>query len=135
VPALETRCRLRFYDLDRAGMVFHGAYARLFQDAFEDLMREAGFVERDLEQELGVRVPVVDHRMRFPGPPEGHELDLVVWVEELGETSATFGLAAREDGRAVAEATVTRVCVDAEGEATPIPAPLREAWARFREDA
>ena len=126
--AFETRARLRFYDMDRAGMVFHGAYTRIFQDAFEDLMEEVGHVEKQLEDELGVRVPVVDHRMRFPAPPEGDELTVEVTVPEIGEASATFRLQAREGERTVAEADITRVCIGEDGEATPIPDELRAAW-------
>lgn len=125
----ETRAKLRFYDMDRAGMVFHGAYARLFQDAFEEYMEHVGFVEKRLEDELGVRVPVVDHHMRFPQPPEGDELTIEVRVPEIGDASATFQLEAREGERTVAEADITRVCIDAGGEATSVPDALRTAWA------
>jgi YbgC/YbaW family acyl-CoA thioester hydrolase len=126
--AFETSAKLRFYDVDRAGMVFHGAYARLFQDAFEDLMEHVGFVEKRLEAAFGVRVPVVDHHMRFPAPPEGDELTIRVRVPEIGEASATFHLEAREGERTVAEADITRVCIDEDGEPTPIPDELRAAW-------
>lgn len=126
--AFETTVKLRFYDMDRAGMVFHGAYTRLFQDAFEEFLENAGYVEKHLEHTLGVRVPVVDHRMRFPQPPEGDELTIEVRVPDVGETSATFLLEAREGQRTVAEAEVTRVCIDEDGEPTPVPEQLREAW-------
>jgi YbgC/YbaW family acyl-CoA thioester hydrolase len=126
--AFETRAKLRFYDMDRAGMVFHGAYARVFQDAFEDLMERVGFVEKQLEPELGVRVPVVDHRMRFPSPPEGDELAIAVTVPEIGESSATFHIEAREADNTVAVADITRVCIDEDGDPTPIPDELRAAW-------
>lgn len=131
--AFETTVKLRFYDMDRAGMVFHGAYTRLFQDAFEELMEAAGYVEKQLEHTLGVRVPVVDHHMRFPAPPEGDELSIEVTVPELGGSSATFHLVALDDGREVAHAEVTRVCIDEEGEATEIPGELRSAWEKHAE--
>lgn len=131
--AFETTVKLRFYDLDRAGMVFHGAYTRLFQDAFEDLMEEVGFVEKQLEPQLGVRVPVVEHRMTFPAPPKGDELTVEVTIEELGTSSATFNLVARDDDREVARAEITRVCIDADGEATRIPGKLRQAWTVYVE--
>lgn len=129
MPEFETRAKLRFYDMDRAGMVFHGAYTRIFQDAFEEFMEHCGFVEKGLEHELGVRVPVVEHTMRFPAPPEDDELTLEVTVPEIGEASATFHLEARDGATTVAKAEVTRVCIDEDGEATPIPDELREAWA------
>lgn len=128
----ETTVKLRFYDLDRAGMVFHGAYTRLFQDAFEDLMEEAGFVEKQLEPELGVRVPVVRHEMEFPAPPEGDELTVEVSIDRLGESSARFRLRTVDrTGTTTARARIVRVCVGDSGRAVPIPTPLREAWEPF----
>lgn len=129
--AFETSVKLRFYDMDRAGMVFHGAYTRLFQDAFEELMEDAGYVEKRLEHTLGVRVPVVDHHMRFPAPPEGDELAVRARLAEIGTSSATFDMRALDDGREVALAEITRVCIGPEGDPTEIPAPLREAWGDY----
>jgi len=132
VSAFETTVKLRFYDMDRAGMVFHGAYTRIFQDAFEELMQACGYVEKELESTLGVRVPVVRHEMEFPHPPSGDELAVEVRVERLGEASARFGLVAR-DGRnnITARAEIVRVCIDESGDSTPIPDELREAWALY----
>lgn len=129
--AFQTPVKLRFYDLDRAGMVFHGAYTRLFQDAFEDLMEDAGYVEKRLEHTLGVRVPVVDHHMRFPSPPEGDELTVRAGIVDLGTSSATFDMRVLDDDREVALAEIVRVCIDAQGEPTEIPAPLRAAWEDY----
>ncbi len=129
-----TSAKLRFYDMDRAGMVFHGTYTRIFQDAFEDLMEDIGFIEKNLEDTLNVRVPVVHHEMSFPQPPTGDELSLSVTVEALGESSATFQLEAREQGQGdpVATARIVRVCIGPDGDPVPIPEPLREAWEAHR---
>lgn len=132
MPAFETEVKIRFHHMDRAGMIFHGAYAEFFQDAFEDLMEHVGFVEKDLEPELGIRVPVVRHEMAFPAPPEGDVLDLRIGLAAIGKTSATFDLAATDrDGTRTAEATIVRVCIDEHGSPTPIPAALRQAWAPY----
>lgn len=129
----ETTVKLRFYDLDRAGMVFHGAYTRLFQDAFEELMEHVGFVEKQLEAELGVRVPVVRHEMEFPAPPSDDTLTIGVGIERLGQASARFRLTAQDgSGTTTARATVVRVCIGEEGEAVEIPDPLRDAWAKLQ---
>lgn len=130
MASFETTCKLRFYDMDRAGMVFHGAYTRIFQDAFEDLMEATGFVEKELEPELGVRVPVVRHEMEFPAPPTGDEIAVEVAIERLGSSSARFALTARdEEGTVTARAKIVRVCIGQEGSSVEIPDPLREAWS------
>ncbi len=132
VPAFETEAKVRFHHMDRAGMIFHGAYAEFFQDAFEDLMEHVGFVEKDVEPDLGIRVPVVRHEMAFPAPPEGDVLDLRIGLAAIGETSATFRLVATDrDGTRIAEATIVRVCIDQAGRPTPIPTALREAWEPY----
>lgn len=131
----ETSLKLRFYDMDRAGMVFHGAYTRIFQDAFEELMEAAGFVEKQLEPELGVRVPVVRHEMEFPAPPQGDVLEVEGGIERLGKSSARFRFRARDQtGTVTARARIVRVCIDEEGSATPVPDSLREAWSKLKVD-
>lgn len=132
MAAFETTVKLRFYDMDRAGMIFHGAYTRLFQDAFEELMEATGYVEKELEAKLGVRVPVVRHEMEFPAPPTGDELSIRVSVDRLGESSARFALESRDQtGKLTARAKVVRVCIDEDGSAIEIPEPLREAWRPY----
>lgn len=132
VPAFETEAKVRFHHMDRAGMIFHGAYAEFFQDAFEDLMEHIGFVEKDLEPDLGIRVPVVRHEMTFPAAPEGDTLHLQIGLTAIGETSATFQITAGDRaGTEVGQATVVRVCIDEDGSPTPIPEPLREAWEPY----
>lgn len=128
----QTTAKLRFYDMDRAGMVFHGAYTRVFQDAFEDLMEAVGFVEKELEPELGVRVPVVRHEMEFPAPPSGDALDVEVSISRLGDTSARFRMVTRDHGGTLtARARIVRVCIDETGQAVEIPDALREAWTPY----
>lgn len=134
MPPFRTSAKIRFYDMDRAGMVFHGAYTRVFQDAFEELMEEIGFIEKHLEASLDVRVPVVQHEMTFLRPPEGDELSLEVGIASMGDSSATFHLEARDlDAvRTVAKARIVRVCIGPEGSSVPIPDPLREGWKAHR---
>lgn len=118
-------------------MVFHGAYTRFFQDAFEELMEEIGFIEKHLEASLDVRVPVVQHEMTFPKPPTGDELSLEVGIASMGESSVTFHLEARDPAadRTVARARIVRVCIGPEGSSVPIPDPLREGWEAHRVQA
>lgn len=133
MPAFETEAKVRFHHMDRAGMIFHGAYAEFFQDAFEDLMEHVGFVEKDLEPDLDIRVPVVRHEMTFQAPPEGDVLHLQIGLAALGKTSATFEIVARDrEGTRTAQATIVRVCIGPDGQPTPIPEALREAWEAYR---
>lgn len=129
----ETEVKLRFYHMDRAGMVFHGAYTTFFQDAFEELMEHVGYIEKELETSLGLRVPVVQHEMAFPAHPTGDRLVLQVAIPEVGTTSFTLSMAALDPaGTVVATARVVRVCIDGQGQATRVPGSLREAWAPHR---
>ncbi|MDX1611158.1 MAG: thioesterase family protein [Candidatus Thermoplasmatota archaeon] len=123
-----TEVKVRFHHMDRAGMIFHGAYATFFQDAFEDLMEHVGYVEKDLEASLGIRLPVVQHEMTFPAPPEGDQLTIFVTLTRIGTTSLTFELHARDGpGALCAEATIVRVCIDEAGRPTGLPAELVDA--------
>lgn len=117
-------------------MVFHGAYVELFQDAFEEFLEAIGFVEKDLEPRLGIRLPVVEHRMGFPRAAQGDRVAIAVEVERLGHTSITLRLTARDATEAICgEAVVVRVCIGESGTSIDIPEPLRKALSVHAPDA
>lgn len=127
---LRTTHRLRFRESDRAGMIFHGHFVTWFQDAFEDLMTQAGHPERHLEAALGVRVPVVHLSIDFRRHPADDEVVVAIEPVKLGASSVTFRLAVEDDEGLCAEAEVVRVCIDVDGRSVDIPDALREAWGQ-----
>ena len=63
----EHRVRVQYADTDRMDMVYHGTYARFFEAARVEMLRDLGVVYAKMEQE-GVLLPVVQLNMSYRKP-------------------------------------------------------------------
>ena len=74
----EHRVRVQYADTDRMDMVYHGTYARFFEAARVEMLRDLGVVYAKMEQE-GVLLPVVQLNMTYEKYPP------VCWQDALSE--------------------------------------------------
>ena len=128
--SLKTRRRVEFRDTDAAGIVHFSAFFFWMESAEHELLRSAGLhvFERhpDGSEFSWPRVSVsCDYRsaLRF-----GEEVDITVYVAELGRSSVTYRFVFEHDGRTAAEGRVVAVrCQVRPGgrlEAVAIPADI-----------
>jgi len=128
--SLKTRRRVEFRDTDAAGIVHFSAFFFWMESAEHELLRSAGLhvFERhpDGSEYSWPRVSVsCDYRsaLRF-----GEEVDITVYVAELGRSSVTYRFVFEHDGRTAAEGRVVAVrCQVRPGgrlEAVAIPADI-----------
>lgn len=128
--SLKTRRRVEFRDTDAAGIVHFSAFFFWMESAEHELLRSAGLhvFERhpDGSEYSWPRVSVsCDYRsaLRF-----GEEVDINVYVAELGRSSVTYRFVFEHDGRTAAEGRVVAVrCQVQPGgrlEAVAIPADI-----------
>lgn len=86
------RAKVRFADVDPAGIVFYPRYFELLNAAIEDWFEEAlglSFAEMHLRMDLGV--PTVKLECDFSAPSFlGDEIDVDLDVLELGRSSCTL---------------------------------------------
>ena len=66
----EVRDRVRWSDCDPFGIIYYGAYVRLFQVAEEELFRTCGLPFAVLRQERGVWIPRKAFHAEFHSPAE-----------------------------------------------------------------
>ncbi|NSX04890.1 acyl-CoA thioesterase [Cupriavidus gilardii] len=135
--------RVRFKDCDAAGIVFFPRYFEMLNDLVEDWFREA--LDWPFERMHGADragVPTADLQCRFVAPSRmGEVLTRELAVTRLGSSSCTLRvrfLGAEHDGRADLRVEFGQrlVCVDTARIAPrPFPAPVREAMARFLDEA
>jgi len=135
--------RVRFKDCDAAGIVFFPRYFEMLNDLVEDWFREA--LDWPFERMHGADragVPTADLQCRFVAPSRmGEVLTRELAVTRLGSSSCTLRvrfLGAEHDGRADLRVEFSQrlVCVDTARIAPrPFPAPVREAMARFVDEA
>jgi len=124
--------RVRFQDVDAAGIVFFGRYLDHAHEAYDAFLRAKG-VPIAAELEGGeILVPVVKAEAEYHAPLRyGESGHVRVTVARLGTTSATFRMElVSEGGRAVATVTTTNVCVGRDDfRPRPWPEAYRAAFA------
>jgi len=133
----ETRWKVRFGDVDPAGVAFYPTVVRALHDALEDFFGEFVGVEYDrvlTEERLGF--PAVGLNVNFFRPLRfGETVILAMSITHLGRSSVRFRYRVRgEDGteRAEAEVTVTTVSLDSFS-SVPIPDRYRRVFERVLE--
>lgn len=126
--------KIRFGDIDHAGIVYYPRFLHFFHVALEELFSEAvGMEYAEVIDDRGVGFPTVRLEIDFHRPLRfGDHIEVEVGVERIGDTSITWTYRVFKRGEApvVAQARVVTVCLDMEFFAkTPVPDWLRAALA------
>ncbi len=83
--------RVRWSDCDPFGIIYYGAYIRLFQVAEEELLRECGLPYATLREEKGVWIPRKAVQAEFHSPAQiDEQVAVEVHMSRIGNTSMTF---------------------------------------------
>ena len=112
----ETRVRVRYAETDKMGVVYHSNHFIWFEVGRVELLRQLGFSYRDMEEEDGRFIAVVEAKCRYRAP--AHYDDEVVIRTELRnvrESVIHFGYELRraDDGTLLAEGETTHIVTDA----------------------
>jgi YbgC/YbaW family acyl-CoA thioester hydrolase len=84
--------RVRFHQADPAGVLFYGRVFELVNDAYEELVRAAGFVYDDHFGMLDYATPVVHVEADYKRPmAAGESLQVEITVTRIGRASFTLG--------------------------------------------
>jgi len=120
--------RVYYEDTDAGGVVYHGRYLGFFERGRTEYFRERGLSVQKLHAE-GTVFPVVRMELDFRAPAR---LDDLVRVETalVSSGNTSFVMAQRVvlavDGKLLAEARVTLVCVNDRMKPKRLPVELRE---------
>jgi acyl-CoA thioester hydrolase len=130
----ESRLRVRYAETDQMGVVYHANHFIWFEIGRVELMRELGFSVRDMEQDVGCFMPVVDARCRYKAPARyDDEIIVRTRLKNVRESTVHFGYElVRVDGTVLAEGETTHIVTDAQMRITPLP---EEYMRVFREAA
>jgi YbgC/YbaW family acyl-CoA thioester hydrolase len=125
--------RVRFGDVDRAGIAYYPRILHWCHVAFEDWFeREIGIPYRVLIEDRKVGFPAVKVETEFASPMRfGDDIAFEVSVERVGGASVVFAYAARNrtTGKDAARARVTCACVDMTTfRPIPVPGDLRRRF-------
>ena len=120
----ESRLRVRYAETDQMGVVYHSNHFIWFEIGRVELMRQLGFSYRDMEQNDGCFIAVVDARCRYKAPARyDDEVIVRTHLKNVRESVVHFGyeLVRADDGTLLAEGETTHIVTDAQMNASPLP--------------
>lgn len=133
-----TRIKVRFGDVDMAGLVYYPTLFHYCHVAMEEFFAaRCGIQYDELIRAERMGFPTVNAQAEFFAPlVYGDEVDVEVFVSRTGRTSATFEYRLRRaaDGFLCARATLVQVAMNLdERRAVVLPERLRSAFAHSAE--
>ena len=127
--SVEVLDRGRWGDCDVTGIIYYGAYARIFQVAEEELFRACGLPFHELRQKMGVWIPRKAAHMEFHSPAQlDEEVAIRAHFSRIGTTAITmqFEVYRASDRVHRASGTLTVVSVEKPSmKPKPIPDDVR----------
>ncbi len=128
--AFTSLLKIRFDDVDGAGIVYYPQFFHLCHKAFEDFFDDAASVSYpQLINEQRRGFPTVAIQSEFTAPLRYGDIALVkLAINKIGHTSATFDYEIRrkQDSKLCFSARITKVFMDLEkNKVLPIPEEMR----------
>jgi acyl-CoA thioester hydrolase len=108
--------RVRYAETDQMGVVHHANYLVWFELARSAYCRRQGVPYARIEEELGLRLPVVEASIRYKAPARyDEEVDIEAYILQRTRRTIRFGYAVRRGDRELARGETTHMLVDADG--------------------
>ena len=126
----EARLRVRYAETDQMGVVYHSNYIIWFEVGRVEMLRQLGFSYRQLEQEHGCALPVVEVRCRYKAPARYDEEILIrTHLKNVRDSLIHFGYEALRagDGTLLAEGETVHIATDLKGNKQPLPPAYLQA--------
>ena len=127
----EVRLRVRYAETDQMGVVYHANHFIWFEIGRVELLRQLGFSYREMEENDGCFIAVVDARCRYKAPAHYDDEVLVrTHLKNVRESLVHFGyeLLRANDGVVLAEGETTHVVTDANMKKRTIPEKYASAF-------
>jgi acyl-CoA thioester hydrolase len=131
-PASETRVRVRYAETDQMGVVYHSNYLIWFEVGRVEFMRQMGLDYKQMEEEDGCGISVVDVHARYRAPAR-YDDELVIETRLLAARGAVvrFGyeILRVSDGLLLCEGETMHVCVGKNMKKMCLPPKYAERFA------
>jgi len=131
----EVRLRVRYAETDQMGVVYHANHFIWFEVGRVEFLRQLGFSYREMEQDEGCFIAVVDARCRYKSPARyDEEIVVRTQLKNVRESLVHFAyqLVRASDGALLAEGETTHIVTDGQMNIRGIPEKYMRA---FREAA
>jgi len=121
-----TEIRVIYGDTDQMGFVYYANYLRFFETGRNEYLRAQGMPYRGIEEELGVRLPVVEAGVQYKQPARYDDLLVVeTSLVQVRRASARFEYLVRRGGEALVTGHTVHACIDFDGAIQLLPESLR----------
>jgi acyl-CoA thioester hydrolase len=127
----EVRLRVRYAETDQMGVAYHANHFIWFEVGRVELLRQLGFSYREMEENDGCFIAVVDARCRYKAPARyDDELIVRTHLKNVRESLVHFGyeLVRGSDGLLLAEGETTHIVTNAEMKTRTIPDKYMRAF-------
>jgi 4-hydroxybenzoyl-CoA thioesterase len=122
-----TSTRVRFGQVDAAGIAFYPRYFEMLNNAVEDWFAGLGADFRSMHVDRGIGVPTVSISAEFLSPCElGEELEIRIVPTHIGRSSCAYDALFTAGGRDRMKVNAVLVCMDlAVRKSVPWPEDIR----------
>ncbi len=124
--------RVRYAETDQMGVVYHSNFFIWFEVGRVELLRELGFSYKEMEEQDGCYIAVVDARCRYRAPAHyDDEIMIRTYLKNVRGSLIHFGYEAlrTSDGTLLADGETTHIVTDAQMKKRDLPGQYME---RFR---
>ena len=133
-PVSEARVRVRYAETDQMGVVYHSNYLIWFEVGRVEFIRQLGLNYKQMEEEDGCGISVVDVHARYRSPAR-YDDELVIETRLLAARGAVVKFGYRilrvGDGVLLCEGETTHVCVGKDMKKTCLPPKYAERFAAY----
>jgi acyl-CoA thioester hydrolase len=128
----EARLRVRYAETDQMGVVYHSNFIIWFEVGRVEAMRDLGFNYKQMEEEDGCYIVVVDARCRYKSPAH-YDDDILIRtrVRNVRGSLIHFGYEVLRagDGTLLAEGETTHIVTDGKMQKREMPEKYQQALA------
>ena len=122
--AYETEVRVRYGEVDRMGVAYHGHYLVYFEHGRTELLRSLGVTYRAVE-EAGTLLMVVEAGLRYERPARYDDvLTVRTWLAEVRRVRLRFEYEVLRDGERLASGHTVLAAADVDGRPRRLPAEI-----------
>lgn len=133
-PVNEARVRVRYVETDQMGVVYHSNYLIWFEIGRVELIRQMGLNYKQMEEEDGCGISVVDVHARYRAPAR-YDDELAIETRLLAARGAVIKFGYRilrvEDRVLLCEGETTHVCVGRDMKKRSLPPKYAERFAAY----
>jgi acyl-CoA thioester hydrolase len=131
-PASEARVRVRYVETDQMGVVYHSNYLIWFEVGRVEFIRQLGLNYKQMEEEDGCGISVVDVHVRYRAPAR-YDDELVIETRLLAARGPVIRFGYKilriADGVLLCEGETVHVCVDKDMKKRSLPPKYAERFA------